>query len=535
MATREPAPARPVLPGVATAAEAEPRGAGGRLAPWRLRLAAVALAAGIALLFRGLRHDDAYIAFQYARHLATGMGPVFDAGERVLGFTSPLHVLLLAVAWRVGLHDLPEVAVALGSLSLAAVGLAVFRLLEPCSRAVAGAAALACAAGLAGSHQWLALESNLFLALLLAAVHEHVRDREASCGVLLGLAILARFDGALMALLLAADALWRRRRLPVRTVVAAAAVVLPWLVFADAYYGSALPHTLEAKRGVTPAAVYLHAQVLRLVEQPWRSALPEAPAAALAFLTPLLWLAGLAWLRRRAPALWPLPAFSGGLLLTYGWIGAPVSQGWHLHPASVVLVSLAVVGALAVAGRLRGSRGRLAAVAAVWLALAAAGLAAGLGARTMVDSYWFGGRDRRYGQVARWVRANLREGAALQAREVGTLGYRSGLRMVDACGLVDEIGPHPQPFSLAHFLAVAESYRPDALLLEGPLEAGMVEAGSPYRVVVAFPPSGWAMVAVREPRALRRPSEYDALRARAVAARPPARSRRAGIGENAPP
>lgn len=41
--------------------------------------------------------DDPFITFRYARNLLAGHGPVFNLGERVEGFTSPLHLLLTAL------------------------------------------------------------------------------------------------------------------------------------------------------------------------------------------------------------------------------------------------------------------------------------------------------------------------------------------------------------------------------------------------------------------------------------------------------
>lgn len=44
--------------------------------------------------------DDTFITLRYARNLAHGLGPVFNAGERVEGFSNPLWVLTLAgLAW----------------------------------------------------------------------------------------------------------------------------------------------------------------------------------------------------------------------------------------------------------------------------------------------------------------------------------------------------------------------------------------------------------------------------------------------------
>ncbi len=41
--------------------------------------------------------DDPYVTFRYAKNLLDGLGPVFNAGERVEGFSSPLHLCLSAL------------------------------------------------------------------------------------------------------------------------------------------------------------------------------------------------------------------------------------------------------------------------------------------------------------------------------------------------------------------------------------------------------------------------------------------------------
>lgn len=45
--------------------------------------------------------DDAFISFRYARNLVEGQGLVFNAGERVEGYTNLLWVLELAALWKV--------------------------------------------------------------------------------------------------------------------------------------------------------------------------------------------------------------------------------------------------------------------------------------------------------------------------------------------------------------------------------------------------------------------------------------------------
>ncbi|HEX9725550.1 MAG TPA: hypothetical protein VGC53_14820, partial [Vicinamibacteria bacterium] len=59
--------------------------------------------------------DDTYIFLRYAENLANGNGLVFNLGERVEGYTSPLWVLLLGLFSRLGL-DLALTSVLLAGL-----------------------------------------------------------------------------------------------------------------------------------------------------------------------------------------------------------------------------------------------------------------------------------------------------------------------------------------------------------------------------------------------------------------------------------
>ena len=86
----------------------EPAAAGARRTPWVVVAGLVAL--GIAVLY-GLRvreywflSDDAFISFRYSRHLADGLGLVWNAGEPVEGYTNFLWVLLMAASLSLGLE-----------------------------------------------------------------------------------------------------------------------------------------------------------------------------------------------------------------------------------------------------------------------------------------------------------------------------------------------------------------------------------------------------------------------------------------------
>lgn len=232
-----------------------------RLLPW-LMLAAVAvvfLLQADRLAFLG---DDAYISFRYARNWAAGLGPVFNPGERVEGYTNFLWVAILAAGFRLGLPA-PALAPALGTLAgLGVLALAAWFGVRRHGRgdllAWLPPAALALHPSFAA---WSTggLETQLFSFLLLAAALRFIVERERrvrwrwGSAALFALATLTRPEGALFAAVAGAvagvDALRRRR--PLGPLVVWGAIylvpVVAHLLWRRAYYGFWVPNTFRAK------------------------------------------------------------------------------------------------------------------------------------------------------------------------------------------------------------------------------------------------------------------------------------------------
>ena len=79
------------------------RGAG-----WNLHPAGMILSVGVARLLTGALlgfrpFDDTFITFRYAKNIGEGFGFVYNAGEQVLGTTTPLWALVLASLSAAGL------------------------------------------------------------------------------------------------------------------------------------------------------------------------------------------------------------------------------------------------------------------------------------------------------------------------------------------------------------------------------------------------------------------------------------------------
>jgi arabinofuranosyltransferase len=208
-------------------------------------------------------YDDAYITFRYARHLIEGLGPRWNrTGAPVEGFSSPLHLLLVALLGKTGMR-LIDAARFVGFTSHLILVVFVWRFVAKAQSQFAG---LVAGALIAASWPILAwdlggLDEVLFAAAstiaVLVTLHyiETGERRDLTLGgLLLGVAVFVRPDGALFAtvalgscLFLGRTSLKQRLSHVALAACFAAMVVLPWEIFRLAYYHAALPNTFYAK------------------------------------------------------------------------------------------------------------------------------------------------------------------------------------------------------------------------------------------------------------------------------------------------
>lgn len=492
---------------------AEPEGRG----PIGLRWAAVVLVGGLVLgwAFRDLRLDDAYIAFQFARNLASGQGVAFNPGERIFGFTSPLHVLMLAMVYVVAGDVLAQAAVLLGSVALTAQAWLVYRLLRPSSPYLAGLTGVLVWLGLAGSHQSLALETNLFAALVLATLWAVECGRPGWAGVGLGVAFLCRYDAGLLVPIVALRA-WQRDRTSPRTLLGVALlVVAPWLLWTGLYFGTILPNTALAKAGVSGAGDYLRYYGALFARSPW--SLGDDPAGWWpARLAPLAWLSGLVYVWRHAPALLALVLFAAGELAVYALIGPPLGHHWHMQVPRLTTVVLLLAGTVGwlergLPDRVALRRGILGALAV--LLVVPSILTAWSASRLVGAAFWLGGRHVRYVAAAGWMVEHLRPEQSLLAPEIGTLGYLTRYRMIDPYGLINPTNEFPRTRRLVDLAELIAVYRPDVLFLDAVPGVEVIERATAYRIVGRFRfPEAAYVVFVADPDRLRRPDRFAALR-----------------------
>lgn len=238
----------------------------------RLARAQWALLYGSFLVSVGLTFDatsdDPLITLRYAANVVHGHGPVFNPGQHVEGFTSPLHLLLVIGAYLVpGSHALLKVkllSLVFGVLSLAVATRLVRAAALPRWGANVALALLGASWPLAvASANGLETTLACFLTTLLVA--ELVTGRALQRPLVAGLAgaglVAARPEGIFVAGCLVlvsafiepkAMTLWRRCRWFVGALAAQVVIEIARL----AYYGELLPNTYYAKRGAVGGDIH---------------------------------------------------------------------------------------------------------------------------------------------------------------------------------------------------------------------------------------------------------------------------------------
>lgn len=420
--------------------------------------AAAALYVGHFLLLDGRLQDDAFISFRYARNLADGAGLVWNAGERVEGYTNFLWTLLLALPLLASkaapIGEARALSAAAGWTCLVASFLLV-RALAPRARVLALAPAFLLAGSWSfGINTMAGLETIFYgawvtvAALLVARALAGGGPRvELAAGAAGGLAALTRPEGvALFALLVAA--VWTelpRGRARLRLVAPFAALVGAHALFRLGYYGDLVPNTFHAKFGVAlppglpTRGAYAWDFVVKGVD-------PLGACAALAALGALA--------RVREPA---ARAVGVGAAYGFGVVaagGADFMIGYRfLVPYLPLLLALAALGAdwllekLDAALRPRGRRGRAAPSVRRWaepLLFVPVALACWAGVTHSRDKLrGFEALRRRVSvdtnqALGRWLKDALPPGTLVAAQDIGELGFESGLPVLDTTGLTDK-------------------------------------------------------------------------------------------------
>ena len=414
-------------------------------------------------------YDDPYITYRYARNLAQGLGFVYNPAERVLSTTTPLFTLLLAAIvplWS----DIPRAALLIGTISLAAGGLCLWKLGGLWENLPIRWIGLAVYPTFPLLLSTLGSETPLYLALCLAAFVAYAKQRYPACAIFTALAVLTRPDGLLLGVVFASDFLWRTRRpLPWKAIFLFVALSLPWFIFAWMYFGSPLPATLAAKQHQASMEISQGFIPGFLTVAQWYTGLwyiwLEALLALIGAIGVIVaWRIARHWLLLLAWTLFYFLAYGVLGVSRYFWYYAPLVPG-ILAACGLGLTVLERLGSKLFAGRRLLGPLTMPLLSGVICAALAAGQAYYLWeGRQFQDS-----RAEVYRAAGEWLQGNTPPDASIGAFEVGIIGYFAQRPMIDFAGLIQPaiaVQLKPGNTYLEAALWAIDSYHPHYLIMD---------------------------------------------------------------------
>lgn len=469
----------------------------------RIQLASIALLGVllitlVARLLPGARTiDDAFITFRYSRNIVEGLGFVYNPGVHTLGTTTPLYTLLMASMSAItGSQDFPQFALVVNAIFDSITVVLLYALMRRWS----GSDWL----GLLPALLWAlapfsvtfaigGMETSMNILWMVGATWVHAAEplgklrSMVALGVLVALGILTRIDAALWVaplLLIQLVESWREgkgaplARLPWRTWVAAASVLLPWAIFSTIYFGSPIPNSLSAK--TVAYRISDGEALIRLIQH---YALPFLESDV---LNPALLGLGIFYaICTGFAALYAVRNDRRMLaFLIYPWvyfaafaIANPLIFRWYLSPPLPALIFGIIGGLWLMLRPLRESRRYARAVPIVFAALSIFWTTTTLNAWTLTPDH---GQQRPAPEMA-WNHIELlyermgrtlheEYGTTMETRvasgDIGAIGYFSQATIVDTVGLVTPELSRYYPVDGALF-AEGQNYAiPPALIYE---------------------------------------------------------------------
>jgi hypothetical protein len=461
-------------------------------------VAAVTVAVGYTLFTRHI-WEDYFITFRHSVNLCAGHGLVFNPGERVHGFTSPLGVLLPAFCYlATGQGSYVPALWLFRAFSIAAyagAGIVLLRTLRsdgegrPAETLFLGALYLLSVTIV--DYSINGMETGfvvLFVAWGFSLVVRGLSERWVELGLCWGALMWTRPDSVvyIAAFVVAALAFSREPRKVIATSVlkggaVCAAVYLPWFAWAWWYYGSPIPHTVIAKSHIVMESGPLVQLKIILKETIDRYFVMAAQV-----FQPIYFKEGREWypgliLASNALAVfsscyWLLPVRerSGRMaslcfaVLCLYFTAMPAPYPWYFPPATMLGLAAVVRGVLTLADELRHrsprSR-RIAFLVLCGLCLERACLFGFTAVQMRIQQEEIETKTRT--RIGLWLRDHVRPGERVYLEPLGYIGYFSGARIADWPGLASPEVVRLRREEKCDFGSIVAYLKPEWIVLRG--------------------------------------------------------------------
>lgn len=470
---------------------------------WIVLILAFLLPLGFAF-FTSHAWEDYYITLRSSRNLVEGNGLVFNPGERVHTFTSPLGVLVpAACTWIVGVgHE--ETALWLfrvfntGCL-VAAVWL-IWRRIDSFGLAVISRLLLFGLILFDGKLIDFSINGMetaimvLFTILLWSELESPAIPRWNVIAISVGGLMWTRPDAFILAgALLLPHAFFRRRtsdrfsfhwKPVLQGILLGGVIYLPWFAWAWWYYGSPVPNTIVAKSIVTDPVHFRD-----LIMGPWRVLTAESKIPYLylptywtfggwpkflSFFAYILTIVGVfGWIHPRNSA--PGRRASLSIFLGMFYLNSIVLSPWY-QPPWCTIESLAVALAFDRVYSFTSARQLAWGNSALRIASGIAimfqvGVFASLAWETRIQQRIIETNVRK--DIGTWLQAHARPKDSIFMEPLGYIGYYSGLKTYDFPGLSAPEVVRALKTDVRDFAGLIEKFRPTWLALR-PFEVATI-------------------------------------------------------------
>lgn len=202
--------------------------------------------------------EDALITLRYAENIFQGNGFVYNLGEKVLGTTTPLYTFWLVllkflagrffmIFWKLSniqmdgitIFFLTKLLIEKFKLTTAALFFTLLVSINPLLNAVA----------ISG------MEMSFLIMLMTLSIYSMYYEKYTLTGVLLGLILLTRMDGAIFLILILVHTYLNCKKNSFRIFCAFILTVIPFLGLEYFYFGSIIPNSIIAKRALFNRAI----------------------------------------------------------------------------------------------------------------------------------------------------------------------------------------------------------------------------------------------------------------------------------------
>ena len=416
--------------------------------------------------------DDSFITFRYARNILAGDGFVYNPGAQVLGTTTPLYTFSMVIlgALTGGTNaPFPWLALILNTIADSLTCVLLWQIGKCLSNE---------RVGLAAGFTWAiaphsvtfaigGLETSVYVMLLTAAAYFYMTKNRTIASLAASLAFTTRPDALILIGPFVIDRLVRaihpelKEKLGRKEILALALPAVLWNGFAFFYFGSPVPHSVQAKLLVyhlNPADSFI--RLIQHYATPFQlhQILPTAIAIGIGLLIyPFLYLIGARNIWKIEKRLLPWLLYPWLYLATFA-ISNPLIFRWYLTPPLPAYIFVILYGldnfAQTISTRKPSLKKLLPAslmMLSVIITLPAWEVQPDHGPSRPAPKMAYIKLEELYHQAAALVLPELQPGDVIAAGDVGVLGFDTNAQILDTVGL-------NSPESLDYYPVPVEKY-----------------------------------------------------------------------------